>query len=188
MARLREDWRDSQNSVDGNRLVFLDETGVKTTMQRINGWGLMGERVVDRTVGGHWKTNTLIHAIAMDGTRAALLLDGPVNSICFAGFCRDYLAPNLENGDLVILDNLSSHKAVAAAEAIEAAGASLVYLPPYSPDLNPIENIFSKVKQLIRKLRPRCWDEIVEAVKSALQNISLTDIQNAMEHAGYTTT
>ena len=122
------------------------------------------------------------------GTRAALVLDGPVNSISFTGFCEGYLAPNLEEGDLVILDNLSSHKATAAREAIEAVGASVIFLPPYSPDLNPIENIFAKVKQLIRKLRPRCWDEIVDAVEKALRQITLDDIKNAMTHAGYSAT
>jgi len=188
VVQKRLDWWDSQESVDASRLVFLDETGLKTNMVRRYGWAQLGERLVDRTSGGHWETNTLIHAVALDGTRGALVLDGPVNSVSFTGFCEQILAPNLDPGDLVILDNLSSHKSIQAQQAVEKVGASLIFLPPYSPDLNPIENLFSKLKQLIRGLRPKTWDEIVEAARKALQQISLIDIANAVEYAGYAVT
>lgn len=143
---------------------------------------------MDRVVAGSWETNTLVHAIALDGTRAAMILDGPVDSLSFAGFCEHFLAPTLHPGDLVVLDNLSSHKSTAATQFVESVGAKLVFLPPYSPDLNPIENIFSKLKQIVRGLRPHSWEQIVEAARHALLQISLNDIGNAMDHAGYSAT
>jgi transposase len=157
-------------------------------MNRVRGWAETGRRLVDRVVAGHWETNTLVHAVALNGTRAAMILDGPVDGVSFAGFCEHFLAPALQPGDLVVLDNLSSHKSTAATQAVESVGARLVFLPPYSPDLNPIENIFSKLKQLVRGLRPKTWEQIIEAAKRALQQISLDDICNAIVHAGYAAT
>lgn len=178
-------WHECQESVDPERLVFVDETGLKTDMNRLRGWAETGCRLVDRAVAGHWETNTLVHAIALDGTRAAMILDGPVDSISFAGFCDYFLAPELQPGDLVVLDNLSSHKSTAASQSMASVGARLVFLPPYSPDLNPIEYIFSKVKQFVRGLRPQNWKQIIEAKRQALQQIALDDICNAIAHAGY---
>jgi transposase len=157
-------------------------------MNRVRGWAERGCRLVDRVVAGRWVTNTLVHAIALDGTRAAMILDGPVDSLSFAGFCKYFLAPTLRPGDLVVLDNLSSHKTNAAQQAIETVGASLVFLPPYSPDLNPIENIFSKLKQIVRQLRPQNWKQIIEAAREALHQITFDDICNAISHAGYAAT
>lgn len=188
VAELRHYWQECQASVDAERLVFLDETGLKTDMNRLRGWATVGQRLVDRAVAGTWTTNTLVHAVALDGTRAAMVLDGPVDSCCFAGFCEHFLAPTLRPRDLVVLDNLSSHKSTTAQRIIEDAGAKLVFLPPYSPDLNPIENIFSKLKQLVRGFRPKTLKQIVEAAKQAIQQINLSDICNAMAHAGYATT
>jgi transposase len=136
---------------------------------------------------GKWSTNTLVQAVALDGTRAAMLLDGPINGDSFAGFRDWLLAPSLNPGDLVVLDNLSSHKSVAAAKAVEAVGGKFIYLPPYSPDLNPIENIFSKFKQLIRALRPRSFQEIVAATARILPKITLRDIESVFTHCGYAT-
>ena len=121
----------------------------------------------------------------MDGTRAAMVLDGPINGVSFAGFCEWLLAPSLHAGDLVVMDNLSSHKSIRALNAIEAIGARVIYLPPYSPDLNPIENIFSKVKQLLRGLRPRSLEEIVAAVRKVLPKITHDDIESVFLHCGY---
>lgn len=135
--------------------------------------------------GGHWATQTLVHAVALDGTRAAMVLDGPVDGLTFTGFCEHFLAPALRPGDFVILDNLSSHKTHAAQAAVEAVGASLVYLPPYSPDLNPIEKLFAKIKQLVRGLRPRNWREIIKAARHALLRINFDDIENSFLHCGY---
>lgn len=165
--------------------MFVDETSVKTNLTRQRGWAKGGQRLVEAVPGGHWKTNTLVHAVALDGTRAAMVLDGPINALCFSGFCERFLAPKLEPGDLVVWDNLSSHKATSAIQAIEAVGAKAIPLPAYSPDLNPIENVFSKLKQLIRRLRPRSWSEIVQAAKEALLQITHDDISNAFIHCGY---
>lgn len=188
VALARADWRDSQAKIDPERLVFVDETGLKTDISRLRGWAAGGERLVEAVPGGHWRTSTLVHAVALDGTRAAMVLDGPINSVCFAGFCEHFLAPALRPGDLVVLDNLSSHKSSAAVAAIEGAGARLVYLPPYSPDLNPIENLFSKIKQLIRGFRPHTWRQIIQATKHALLSITYEDIANTFLHCGYEAT
>lgn len=188
VARKRKDWHEIQESIDAERLIFLDETGIKTDLTRLRGWADSGERLVEAIPGGDWETSTLIHAVALDGTRAALVLDGPINAACFAGFCEQLLAPTLHPGDFVILDNLSSHKSSAAIAAIERVGAEMIYLPPYSPDLNPIENIFSKIKQWIRSLRPRSWDEIIDAIHNALLKVTFDDLGNAFAHCGYATT
>lgn len=116
-----------------------------------------------------------------------MVLEGPIDGVSFAGYCEWLLAPSLHPGDYVVADNLSSHKSVDAARAIEAVGARIVFLPPYSPDLNPIENIFSKLKQLLRGLRPRSFEEIIKATRQALLQITLNDIEAVFEHCGYPT-
>ena len=188
VAIKRADWKSSQANVDAERLVFLDETGIKTDMTRLRGWAEGGKRLVEAVPGGHWTTSTLVHAVALDGTRAAMLLDGPLDSVSFAGFCEQFLAPTLFPGDLVVMDNLSSHKSLWAVKAITSVGANVVYLPPYSPDLNPIENVFSKIKQLIRGLNPRNWNEIIRDVRDILEKITCDDLVNAFQHCGYSTT
>lgn len=166
----------------------MDETGLKTDMSRLRGWARRGARLAEAVPGGHWHIHTLVHAVALDGTRAAMVLDGPIDSLCFAGFCEHFLAPALKPGDLVVLDNLSSHKSSAAIAAVEAVGAKMVYLPPYSPDLNPIENVFAKIKQLIRGIRPRNWRQIIQSTKRALQQLTCDDIGNAFLHCEYEAT
>jgi len=188
VVKRRADWQACQHDVDPERLVFVDETGLKTDMARLRGWAAGGERLVDSVPGGHWQTYTLVHAVGFEGTRAAMVLDGPVDALSFAGFCEQLLAPHLRPGDLVVLDNLASHRSAAATAAIEAVGAKLVYLPPYSPDLNPIENVFSKLKQLIRGLRPANWREIIQAAKRALLTLTTDDLANAFAHCGYAPT
>jgi transposase len=181
----RKDWRAAQEEIDPERLVFLDETSLKTDLTRLRGWAEGGQRLVEAIPGGKWRTNTLVQAVALDGTRAAMVLDGPINGASFAGFCQWLLAPALQPGDLVVMDNLSSHKTVHAVQAIESVGAQVVYLPPYSPDLNPIENIFSKVKQLLRGLRPRTFDQIVDAARAVLSQITTGDLEAVFLHCGY---
>lgn len=188
IALARADWRATQASIDPERLVFVDETGLKTDMSRLRGWAQRGARLAEAVPRGHWHIHTLVHAVALDGTRAAMVLDGPIDSLCFAGFCEHFLAPTLLPGDLVILDNLSSHKSSAAIAVVEAVGAKMVYLPPYSPDLNPIENVFSKIKQLIRGIRPRNWRQIIQSAKRALLQLTYDDIENAFLHCGYQAT
>ncbi|WP_246117958.1 IS630 family transposase [Adhaeretor mobilis] len=184
----RQDWHATQETVDAERLVFLDETCLKTDLTRIRGWAEGEDRLLEAIPSGKWKTNTLVQAVALDGTRAAMVLDGPMNGICFTGFCQWLLAPALHAGDLVVMDNLSSHKSDLAVASIEAVGAEVVYLTPYSPDLNPIENVFSKVKQLIRGLRPRSLKKIVEAVQQVLPQITLDNLEATFRHCGYTVT
>ena len=181
----RNEWKETQTDVDPERLVFLDEMGLKTDLTRLRGWADGGERLVEAVPGGRWETTTLLQAIALDGTRAAMVLDGPVDSVSFAGFCQWLLGPKLQPSDIVVMDNLSSHKSSTAVEAIEAVGATVAYLPPYSPDLNPIENLFSKVKQLIRGLRPRNLRKIVAAAAHAMTQITLDDIAAVFNHCGY---
>lgn len=179
------DWRASQERIDPERLVFIDEMGLQTDLTRLRGWAQGGERLVEAVPGGKWHTSTLVQAIGLAGTRAAMLLDGPINAPSFVGFCQWLLIPALYPGDLLVMDNLSSHRSAAAIGAIEAAGARVVYLPPYSPDLNPIENIFSKVKQLFRKIRPRNFHQIVSAAKQVLNRITLDDIESVFLNCGY---
>ena len=167
--------------------MFLDETGLKTDLTRLRGWAFGGQRLVEAVPGGKWETSTLMKAVALDGTRAAMLLDGPMNATCFTGFCDWLLAPVLNPGDLVVMDNLSSHRSVAAVKAIESVGARVVYLPPYSPDLNPIEMIFAKVKQLFRALKPRTFRQIAQYAKQVLEQITLEDLEAVFLHCGYTT-
>lgn len=166
----------------------MDETGLKTDMNRIRGWAAKGIRLVEAVLGGRWETSTLVHAVSLEGTRAAMVLDGPLDAISFVGFCERFLAPTLRPGDIVVLDNLSSHKTTAATRAIEAVGAKIAFLPPYSPDLNPIENVFSKIKQLVRGIRPKTWPQIIDAAKQALLEVSFDDIENAFIHCGYEAT
>ena len=181
----RADWKSAQDRINADRLVFLDETSLKTNLTRLRGWADGGQRLVEAIPSGKWQTNTLVHAIALDGTRAAMVLDGPINGPSFAGFCRWFLTPTLHAGDLLVMDNLSSHKNRPAMEAIEAVGAKVVFLPPYSPDLNPIENVFSKIKQLVRRYRPRTLRQIVNAAARAIKQIQLHEIEATFQHCGY---
>lgn len=184
----RADWTGCQQTVDPDKLVFIDETALKTNLTRQRGWAFGGDRIVEAVPAGRWQTSTLVHAIALDGTRAAMLLDGPIDGICFAGFCESFLGPSLNVGDLVVMDNLNSHKTAAARETITKFGAVPIYLPPYSPDLNPIEMIFSKLKRLIRAQRPRTYSAIIDSTADALRRIAQRDIQNCFQHCGYNLT
>jgi transposase len=174
--------------VNPEAVVFLDETGLKTNLTRLRGWAFGGQRLVEAVPAGHWETSTLVHAISLHGTRAAMVLDGPINATSFSGFCKWLLAPALSPGEIVIMDNLSSHKSASAVATIESAGARVVYLPPYSPDLNPIEMAFSKLKQIIRAAKPRALDEIVAATRRALLQLTQSDLDGFFNHCGYVTT
>ena len=188
VRRARRDWIECQEEVDAWRLVFLDETSLKTTLTRLRGWAFGGNRIVEAVPAGHWKTSTLVQAISLDGTRAAMVLDGAINGPSFTGFCDWLLACQLRQKDLVVMDNLSSHKSQAAVDIIESTGADVIYLPPYSPDLNPIEQVFSKLKQLIRARKPRAFTEIIDATAEAIPRITPSDIEACFTHCGYITT
>jgi transposase len=167
-------------------LIFIDETWAKTNMTRLRGRAPRGERLVDKTPHGHWKTTTLIAALGITGMRCSTVVDGAVNGDVFEAFVEQVLAPELRGGDVVILDNLSSHKRRRVRELIEAAGARLVFLPPYSPDLNPIELIFAKVKQSLRTLARRSRAALWNAMQSVLDQVTPEDATNCYRHCGYT--
>lgn len=167
-------------------MIFIDETWAKTNMARRRGRAPRGQRLVDKTPHGHWKTTTLIAALGLTGMRCSTVVDGAVNADVFEAFVEQVLVQSLRPGDVVVMDNLSSHKRPRIREMIEAAGARLVFLPPYSPDLNPIELIFAKIKQTLRSLAFRTRDALWNAMQSVLDTITPTDAQNCYKHCGYT--
>jgi transposase len=154
-------------------------------MTRLRGRAPRGERLIDKTPHGHWMTTTLIAALGIAGIRCSAVVDGAVNGDIFEAFIEQVLVPELRPGDVIILDNLSSHKRMRCRELIEAEGAKLEFLPPYSPDLNPIEMVFSKIKQLLRTLACRTKDSLWEAMQGVLDEVTPTDAVNCFQHAGY---
>ena len=176
----------SQLGLDPARLVFIDETWARTNMTRLRGRCPSGERLVAKVPHGHWRTTTLVAALDHRGVRCAATLDGAVNREAFEAFVEQVLAPTLSPGDVVVMDNLSSHKGPRVRQLIEAAGATLVYLPPYSPDLNPIELAFAKLKQLIRSAGHRTADALWGDVQRMLDLITPDDATNFIRHCGYT--
>ncbi len=155
-------------------------------MTRLRGRVPRGQRLIDKTPHGHWKTTTLIAALGVQGIRCSTVVDGAVNGDVFEAFVEQVLAPELQPGDVVIMDNLSSHKRARVAELIESKQARLRYLPPYSPDLNPIELVFSKIKQLLRSLAARSRDALWSAMQKVLDAVTANDAINCFRHAGYT--
>lgn len=154
-------------------------------MIRLRGRSQKGRRLVDKTPHGHWKTSTLVAGLRSDGVVAPVVFDGPINGISFRAYLEQVLVPVLRAGDIVVMDNLSSHKVAGVREVIEAAGATVRYLPPYSPDLNPIEMIFAKLKALLRKIAARTKDALNDAVGKVVDMISSDDAANCIRHAGY---
>jgi putative transposase len=186
--RHRVRWRKRQKDVDPSRLVFIDETWTKTNMTRLYGWAPRGCRLVDKVPHGHWKTATFLAALRNDRIEAPCLFDGPINGERFLAYVENFLVPTLKRGDIVVADNLGSHKGKAVKRAIKAAGARLLFLPKYSPDLNPIEQVFAKLKTLVRKAAPRSFDAISNALKSALAQLSPSECANYLKNAGYAST
>jgi transposase len=154
-------------------------------MTRRYGWGPKKARVAEAVPHGHWKTTTLLQAIGLSGTRAAMVTDGPTSAAVFETFVDWLLAPKLRPGDVVVLDNLSSHKSARAVARIESAGARVKYLPPYSPDLNPIEKVFSKVKSLLRFAAARTQAALWDAIAFALDAVTPDDCRNVFRSCGY---
>lgn len=167
------------------RLVFIDESGAKTNMARRYGRGAKGERVVASVPAGHWATTTMLCAVGVDGPRAPWVLDGALDADAFAVYCERVLGPALRPGDVVVLDNLGVHRDPRARAAIERAGASVLFLPPYSPDLNPIENMWSKVKALLRKAAARTADALLAAIGAAVAAVTAADCRGFFAHCGY---
>ena len=155
-------------------------------MTRLRGRAPRGQRLIDKTPHGHWKTTTLIAALGVEGMRCSTVVDGAVNGDVFEAFVEQVLVPDLRPGDVVIMDNLSSHKRHRVRELIEDANARLVFLPAYSPDLNPIELVFAKVKQLLRSMACRTRDTLWKAMQSVLDQVTPSDAANCFKHCGYT--
>ena len=176
----------SQLGLDPTRLVFIDETWAKTNMTRSRGRAPVGERLVDQVPHGHWKTTTLIAALDHRGMRCATTVDGAVNRDVFEAFVEQVLAPTLSDGEVVVMDNLSSHKGARVRELIEGRGAALLFLPPYSPDLNPIELAFAKLKQLMRSAGHRTIHALWCDVQRMLDRITGSDAAGFLRHCGYT--
>lgn len=175
-----------QPSLDPACLVFVDESWASTNMARRTGRGPRGERVIAAVPHGHWKTSTFVAGLRAEGVVAPVVLDGPINGRSFLAYVRQFLVPCLRRGDTVIIDNLSSHKVKGVREAIEAAGARLLYLPPYSPDLNPIEQLFAKLKALLRKAARRTLEGLWNAIGDAIDAFHPTECINYIANSGYT--
>ena len=188
VARRRLQWQQRQHKVDPKRLVFIDETWAKTNMTPIRGRCPVGRRLVAKVPHGHRKTLTFIAALRCDGICAPCLLDQPINAVSFLTYIEQFLAPTLRAGDVVVMDNLSSHKGKAIRKAIRAVGAKLIFLPPYSPDLNPIEQMFAKLKALLRKANARTIEAVTEAIKKLLDEYTVEECANYLVNSGYGST
>jgi transposase len=185
VAAARDAWRVGQRSLDPTKLVFIDETGCATNMTRLRGRAPKGQRLKARVPHGHWSMTTFTAGLRVDRLTAPMVLDGPMNAECFKAYVEQVLVPTLSSGDIVVMDNLSSHKGDDVRAAIEAAGAELRYLPPYSPDLNPIEQAFSKLKAQLRKHAERSIESLWSRIGTLLGQFTSTDCQNFFRHAGY---
>jgi transposase len=171
--------------VNVGKLIFLDESAVNTAMVRDCGRCPRGERLVDSAPAGLWRTSTLVAAIGLNGVVAPMVIDGPLNGESFAQYVQTSLVAELEPGNIVVMDNLPVHKSTRVADAIAAAGCVLVFLPPYSPDYNPIENMGSKIKSLLRAAAARTFQAVVDAAGSALRSITPADCDGFFRHCGY---
>jgi transposase len=186
VAARRHDFHVLQSvGLDPDRFVFLDETWVKTNMTRTRGWGPTDRRLIEYVPHGHWMTTTFLCALRSTGLVAPLVIDGAINGELFLAWVRQQLVPTLRPGDIVVMDNLSAHKVAGVADAIREAEASVLCLPPYSPDLNPIENVFAKVKHHMRKRRPRTKSECDTLCGESLDWFSQSECWNYFRHAGY---
>ena len=193
LKRRREQWIRYQTRIDPARLVFIDETWVKTNMSPLRGWGPRGERLVAHTPYGHWKTMTFIAALRLDRVEAPWVLNGPINGEAFRAYVetqlvKTQLVKTLNPGDIVVLDNLGSHKGAMVRNFVRAAGARLFLLPPYSPDLNPIEQLFAKLKHWMRRAAQRSVETVHNAIANVLDAVTPKECRNYVENAGYRST
>lgn len=171
--------------MDPDRFVFLDETSATTNMVRRYGWGPRSERLVDATPWGHWKTTTFVAGLRAGGIVAPMVLDGAMDGAAFRAYVEQVLVPDLRKGDVVVMDNLPAHKVTGVREAIGTAGAGVLYLPPYSPDLNPIEQVFAKMKALLRQAGARTRDILWDTIGALLGAFSPDECRNYLINSGY---
>ena len=188
MARRRAQWIKYQDRVDPARLVFIDETWTRTNIAALRGWAPRGSRLIAKVPDGGWKTMTFLAALRHDRIDAPWLLDGPIDGASFRAYVEKVLVPTLRPGDIVIIDNLGSHKGKAVRQAIRSAGAKLFFLPKYSPDLNPIEQVFAKLKHLLRKAAARTLETICAAIGQLLGAFTPQECANYLGNAGYRST
>ena len=188
VARRRAQWVKYQNKIAPERLVFIDETWTKTNMAPRRGWAPLGMRLAAKVPHGHWNTTTFLAALRHDRIAAPWLLDGPIDGESFQLYVEKVLLPTLRPGDIVIMDNLGSHKGKAVRRLIRSAGAKLIFLPKYSPDLNPIEQVFAKLKHLLRKAAARTLDALCAAIGQLLGAFKRGECANYFRNAGYALT
>ncbi len=181
-------WQKAQESMNLEKLVFIDESGAKTNMTRLYGRAKAGQRVVDDVPASHWCTTTMISSVRLDGSTACMVVDGATNKEVFLAYVQYILLPTLKPGDIVVLDNLSAHKNQETRDLIESVGAELWFLPPYSPDLNPIEKMWSKIKAILRALKARTEESLINAIAKALEAITASDAKGWFESCGYANT
>lgn len=185
VARARRHWIRQQGYLDTTRLVFIDETAVTINMVRLRGRCPRGERLISHVPQGAWKTITFVAALRHNKMVAPMVLDGPINGAAFVAYIEQCLVATLNRGDIVVIDNLPAHKVPGVKDAIEAAGATLQYLPQYSPDLNPIEMPFSKFKAFLRKVAERTVRGLCRRIRSFMPTVSRAECRNYFRHAGY---
>lgn len=185
VALSRRWWQWCIGEIEVSRFIFIDESGAKTNMARLYGRAFGGTRVFASVPHGHWCSTTMIAAIGATGTRAPFVFEGAMDKEMFRAYVKEILVPELKAGDIVVMDNLSCHKDEQAREYIEQAGACVWYLPPYSPDFNPIEKMWSKVKAFLRKTAARTEEKLYDAIKDALAVITLSDIKGWFQSCGY---
>jgi putative transposase len=187
VARRRVQWTKYQGRIEPERLVFLDETWTKTNMAPLRGWAPRGERLPTKVPQGRWKTTTFVAALRLDRIEAPWLLEGPIDGESFRTYVARVLVPTLHPGDIVVMDNLGSHKGKAVRDLIRSAGAILFFLPKYSPDLNPIEQVFAKLKHLLRKAAARTIEALTAAVGETLGAFTAEECANYFRNSGYQT-
>ena len=185
MARKRARWQALKRRLEADRLVFVDETWIKTDMAPLRGWAEKGKRLKGFAPHGRWRTMTFLAGLRTDGLSAPYVFDGPINGSCFQAWVEQLLVPTLRPGDIVILDNLGSHKGKAVRHAIRNAGARLWFLPAYSPDLNPIEQTFAKIKHWMRDAQKRSVDDTWRQLGHLIDTIQPDECQNYIRNAGY---
>ena len=185
VAAARRQWQDWQPLRDVRQYVFLDECGVTTDLLRRYGRSPRGTRLHDHAPCGHWQTHTVVAALRLDGLSAPAVFDGPIDTPTFLAYVEQVLVPTLRRGDVVVLDNLAVHKQPAIGAAIAAASTSLRFLPPYSPDFNPIEQAFAKLKAFLRAARPRSFEDVCTLLRTALGLFTPTECRNFVRHSGY---
>src|ERR1700684_4192595 len=188
VKRRRERWKTHQHKLDPARLVFIDETWAKTNMTRLRGRCPKGRRLLAKAPFGRWRTLTFLAALRSDRIDAPCVVDGPINGTSFLAYVEQILVPTLKRGDIVIMDNLGSHKGKAVRRAIRAVGAKLFFLPPYSPDLNPIEQVFAKLKTLLRKAAERTVEATWMRIGALLGCFTPQECANYIANAGYAST